>query len=917
MKRNRATPKVNAKKICTSDSEKGSGSGASGDRFANKEPLQVFCRIRPVQNDSELSCIKVIEPFIIQVKSPELNRDGNYKEVQYMFKKVFDRSASQHDVFMNTAFDLVKNLVEGKNGLLFAYGITGSGKSYTMNGTSENRGIMPRCLDVLFNSISKFQTGKYVFKPDKMNGFDVQSEPDALLDRQRELISNIKTPSKFRKKESEFDHLGKKVGASSTSPSCSIKVDNVIEDNSYAVFVTYVEIYNNAVYDLMEEMPDDMRQRPLQPKLIREDGSHNMYVHGVNEVEVKSSEEAFDIYFKGQKRRRLAYTALNAESSRSHSVFTIRLVQAPLNLQGDSILQDRKKLNISQLSLVDLAGSERTSRAKTGGQRLREAGSINNSLLTLRTCLEILRENQIQGTNKMVPYRESRLTHFFKNFFDGEGNVRMIVCVNPRSDDYDETLQVLKFSEMSQEVQVNRPAPLKLDPGLTPGRRKANQIFKQTIAKLEAEGIPGARQVPVDISCVYRVGPNFPAMQWTDIHDAKFTNELKSIIQMRRERANELNEKIKSGAKSFRSNLEGLDKGYSSSLEEIKRLSNSLKIANGKIFGMEREIMEKDAKNSDLYLKVISTENNMKDLENAVAVKEQQLTDLSRERNRYRNRLALNTEKLTKEMQHKLKEQKSAMELEMWERDRKLQSVKRVLEGPSSCTAIFHSTGVNNNNNKTPVTKILKSSSETSSTFSSNSIRHPLRTVPLPNSVTATTTSSKSVECTLDLATPVTVRDPRRPKTVAVSKLRYRRSRSAGGNDYWLDHRPLGDIAIKNIMQPVMKRRKSITELKDVNDVVKSKTSKYCLTTQTVDSDGDLETCLYKADILPTAGGGAQVLFNDMEIVHHRSPQPSPNKNNADKGKNSPRSGQLSTPRDVIEERCAVSIEGHAKRSLI
>lgn len=67
-------------------------------------------------------------------------------------------------------------------------------------------------------------------------------------------------------------------------------------------------------------------------------------------------------------------------------------------------------------------------------------GNINNSLMTLRSCMEILRENQIQGTSKMVPYRDSKLTHLFKNYFDGEGQVRMIVCVNPRADDYDETI---------------------------------------------------------------------------------------------------------------------------------------------------------------------------------------------------------------------------------------------------------------------------------------------------------------------------------------------------------------------------------------------------------------------------------------------------------------------------------------------
>jgi uncharacterized membrane protein len=68
------------------------------------------------------------------------------------------------------------------------------------------------------------------------------------------------------------------------------------------------------------------------------------------------------------------------------------------------------------------------------------AGNINNSLMTLRTCLEIMRENQLYGVNKMVPYRDSKMTLLFKNFFDGECQVQMIVCLNPSVEDYDETV---------------------------------------------------------------------------------------------------------------------------------------------------------------------------------------------------------------------------------------------------------------------------------------------------------------------------------------------------------------------------------------------------------------------------------------------------------------------------------------------
>lgn len=92
------------------------------------------------------------------------------------------------------------------------------------------------------------------------------------------------------------------------------------------------------------------------------------------------------------------------------------------------------------MSLVDLAGSERSSRTNNRGDRAREAGSINNSLMTLRTCFEILRENQKSGSTKMIPCRDSKLTRLFRIFFEGKGDIRMIVCVNPRKQDYDETI---------------------------------------------------------------------------------------------------------------------------------------------------------------------------------------------------------------------------------------------------------------------------------------------------------------------------------------------------------------------------------------------------------------------------------------------------------------------------------------------
>lgn len=99
------------------------------------------------------------------------------------------------------------------------------------------------------------------------------------------------------------------------------------------------------------------------------------YVKDVVEVEVQDTKEAFDWVIKGQQMRRTAMTALNADSSRSHSVFNIRLVQVPLASNGREVIQDKEKIHVSQLSIVDLAGSERTSRTGHVGERLKEAGT--------------------------------------------------------------------------------------------------------------------------------------------------------------------------------------------------------------------------------------------------------------------------------------------------------------------------------------------------------------------------------------------------------------------------------------------------------------------------------------------------------------------------------------------------------------
>jgi kinesin family member 23 len=178
---------------------------------------------------------------------------------------------------------------------------------------------------------------------------------------------------------------------------------NINEDNTYAVFISSIEIYNNYIYDLLDDYnysttiidsttgSSTTNNRRLndnttkESKLLKEDNRGGMFIKDVAEIEVKSTEEALELMHRASKRRVVASTDLNSTSSRSHSIFTLRVVQAPVDNTNKN-----NSITVSQLSLVDLAGSERIKRTKNTGSRLKEAGSINSSLMALRNCMEVL-----------------------------------------------------------------------------------------------------------------------------------------------------------------------------------------------------------------------------------------------------------------------------------------------------------------------------------------------------------------------------------------------------------------------------------------------------------------------------------------------------------------------------------------------
>ncbi|XP_053972696.1 kinesin-like protein KIF23 [Hylaeus volcanicus] len=846
------------------------------DNETSKEPVKVYCRLRPMIHPNDISCINIISDTSLIITSPEsvTNIRTANRAIQTSFSHVFDANSSQKEVFDCVALPLIENLVNGKNNLLFTYGVTGSGKTYTMSGNPNDPGIMPRTLDVIFNSIATCQAKKFLFKPDKLNGFDIQSEADALLDRQNDLqrfviAQNGKTP-RMRKPDNENNFNENIVTQNSNS-----QIIFIDEDNVYAVFITYVEIYNNSVYDLLDD--NEGKVKTLQSKIIREDGNRNMYIHGCTEVEVKSSEEAFEVFQRGQHKRHVAYTALNAESSRSHSVFTIRLVQAPLDREGEQVVQDKRVICISQLSLVDLAGSERTNRSKNTGQRLREAGNINNSLMTLRTCLEILRENQTQNTNKIVPYRDSKVTHLFKNYFDGEGTVRMIVCVNPRVDDYDETIQVVKFAEVSQEVQITNSATPKVDLGYVPGRKQANKLFKEAKNRLECAGHAGAGDLEVDLGLVYSLGGPFPEMNLSSPHNDEIITTLMRFLEMRIQKRNVLQDDLKQKQNNFRNMLVKIERENVSLKIENSALKASSDQQKKKISTLEAHICKTEAQIDTLLYRLNSANDiirHMKqELKNKDMIINQREIDKLRVKEKYNSKIQVETDKMGKELESKLRRQRELLQCQMKEKEDKLKLMKQIL--------------VNNNDEitkdeepKETISGIsdieIPTSSKVASSPSCSSETMSCMTVtPKISAKSASTIQFKDNDMTITpkiSAKPTSIVEfgdnNNVRERIPVVNLRYRRSQSA---ERWIDHRPPGLVPVGTIFQPLMRHKLSVTQLTDPKDIT-DRASRYCLVAQEQDVDGELETKLYKGDILPTSGGGAQVVFNDMEHLKQVSP---------------------------------------------
>ncbi len=223
---------------------------------------------------------------------------------------------------------------------------------------------------------------------------------------------------------------------------------------SYTVRVSYFEVYNEHVRDLLapSRLSADPRQYYLK---IRESPTEGPYIKDLTDLPVKNYNELLRCMRLGDNNRTTASTKMNDTSSRSHAVFTIMLKQIHHDLSTDSTTE-----RLARIRLVDLAGSERAKATEATGARLREGSNINKSLTTLGRVIAALadpRHGRVHNGGKsrskdVVPYRDSILTWLLKDSLGGNSKTAMIACIAPS--DYDETLSTLRYADQAKHIRT-------------------------------------------------------------------------------------------------------------------------------------------------------------------------------------------------------------------------------------------------------------------------------------------------------------------------------------------------------------------------------------------------------------------------------------------------------------------------------
>lgn len=398
--------------------------------------VEIYLRIKPVSEITEEENVyRILTPRTLVTQFPPL--DGNGRNSRYarpsgvivkrhVFTKIFGSETSQAEMFEQSIKHRVVDFLGGKSSTIMTYGMRDSGKTYTLFGTTVSPGVIPRSIELVFSAINCTLTPWY--KATCRDTVVRLDEAARILEaRRKALVLN-----------------GRSMDINQISTEARRSLENAQPENAdpeecgesmYAVWLSFAEIYNGNVYDLLD---DAEIHSPLR---LTADNEGRACVCSLRRVYAITALEACQILMTGQSRMSTAATPSNPRSSRSHTIFTMKLLKYQKDRAADEV-------TLSTLTFCDLAGSTQfeTHRERSN---MREASNINNSLLVLCRCLKAV------GQNQVAPFRESKLTRIFQRALSGQEDLSFIVNVDFAPNLYSETQNIFKFCVLARKLSIN------------------------------------------------------------------------------------------------------------------------------------------------------------------------------------------------------------------------------------------------------------------------------------------------------------------------------------------------------------------------------------------------------------------------------------------------------------------------------
>uniref|UniRef100_A0A674IQI9 Kinesin-like protein n=1 Tax=Terrapene triunguis TaxID=2587831 RepID=A0A674IQI9_9SAUR len=243
----------------------------------------------------------------------------------------------------------------------------------------------------------------------------------------------------------------------------------------YTTHVSYLEIYNECGYDLLDPRHEASRLEDLPKVTIMEDPDQNIHLKNLSLQQATNEEEALNLLFLGDTNRMIAETPMNQASTRSHCIFTIHISSKE---PGSATIRH------SKLHLVDLAGSERVAKTGVGGQLLTEAKYINLSLHYLEQVIIALAEKH----RSHIPYRNSMMTSVLRDSLGGNCMTTMIATLSLDKRNIDESISTCRFAQRVALIKNEAVLNEEIDPRLMIIQlKKVIQELKDELAMVTGE----------------------------------------------------------------------------------------------------------------------------------------------------------------------------------------------------------------------------------------------------------------------------------------------------------------------------------------------------------------------------------------------------------------------------------------------